>query len=122
MYLMTLEVLRIRSSTRPCPLRLQLFTEGIALVVYLIFVDTAWMLVKGQADATSSASDSPFIFQLIPQLKHFHFHLSFAIVLEDFLVGLALLVLDRIKVFGVRLDGIPDSEMCFVALYVARRP
>lgn len=70
-------------------------------------------------DATSSMSDSPFIFQLIPQLKHLHFHLSFAIVLEDLLVGLALLVLDRIEVFGVGLDGISDSEVGFVALYVA---
>lgn len=46
--------------------------------------------------------NAPFIFESIAQLKHLDLHLATAIVFEDFLVGLALAVLQAVDVFGVR--------------------
>ena len=62
---------------------------------------------------------SPFLFELVPQLEHFHFDLAFALVLDYPLVGLALAVLEVFDGARVRRGVVAGFEVCAVALHVA---
>ena len=61
-----------------------------------------------------------FLLQLVPQLKDLDLHLALAVVIEDSLVGLALLVSKAVKVLGVRRAVVAGLHVCEAALDVAR--
>ena len=61
-----------------------------------------------------------FLLKLIPQLKDLDLNLAFAIVLEDSLVGLPLLVPQAVEVFGVGSAVFARLDVGEVALDVSR--
>lgn len=66
------------------------------------------------------AFDLLFIFELIAQVEHLHFNLPFSVVLENSLVGLPLLVAQRIEVLGVGVRVLARLHVRKIALDIAR--
>lgn len=61
-----------------------------------------------------------FLLKLVAQLENLDFDLALAIMLENFLVGLALAVSEKIVVLVVGSSGVAWLEMGQVALDIAR--
>lgn len=72
----------------------------------------AYVYIKG-------TNYSPFLFKLISQFKHFHFYLSFPLVLDYSLVRLTLAVLEVFDCARVGCGVVAGFEVCAVALDVA---
>lgn len=66
-----------------------------------------------------AVKNSPILFKLISQFKHFHFYLSFPLVLDYPLVWLPLAVLEVFDCARVRRGVVAGFEVCAVALDVA---
>lgn len=62
----------------------------------------------------------PFVFELVTQFKDFDLDLSLAVVLQDALVRLSLLMTQAVEVFGVWRGAVARFDVCEVALDVAR--
>lgn len=61
-----------------------------------------------------------FFFKLVPQVKDLNFDLALAVMLQDPLVWLPLLVSQAIEVFGIRSAVVARLDLSKVALDVAR--
>jgi len=117
-YLMRLQSSRIRSAVLAAlSLGLELLAQGGALVFYLILVDA--VVSSAKALMNESGTRIPFVLEAISELEDFDLDFSFAVVLEDLLVRLSLLVLELVEVLRIWRYVVAGLEVREIALDIA---
>lgn len=115
---MRLQSSRIRSAVLAAlSLGLELLAQGGALVFYLILVDA--VVSSAKALMNESGTRIPFVLEAISELEDFDLDFSFAVVLEDLLVRLSLLVLELVEVLRIWRYVVAGLEVREIALDIA---